>query len=315
MSEYINMSFQDEDPNLVGGNTIMVQEITLKEFGLGRGTIDPANRGIDTKYPVESEKVQELKFRLVNGELLKDVNLGSDIPSDCVDGRGNSQDPSSAGGSYGLAIAKNLSDDINIDDVKDEKSYLSKIYNRIKSRGKKIGVHDDNHPGGCGCGACAKAKEIVGYISTDIDKMISVYDQLDIPFGSVAESIKNKADSLFRSDEFFDENRTDALNVATEEGGQCAVLEGEHKELFVFLNFVKGKTVDQEAIRAEYGDNYDLFVVDVWSFENAAEVLSDTSDEKGRFIAALALYNLATASQLSSENMPIVNNKDFALAA
>jgi hypothetical protein len=52
-----------------------------------------------------------------------------------------------------------------------------------------------------------------------------------------------------------------------------------HNEVVAILNTVPGTTLDRDALRHEFGEEYEAFNVDVWSFEEAARAISPTEDE------------------------------------
>jgi hypothetical protein len=83
-------------------------------------------------------------------------------------------------------------------------------------------------------------------------------------------------------------------------------LAGSHNEVVAILNTVPGTTLDRDALRHEFGEEYEAFNVDVWSFEEAARAISPTEDEVTQKVTALVYYNLATTMVLSGKKMRAV---------
>lgn len=317
-----SMRNTNSDPTQSIGNMEVNRMPNLGDFALGHGSINPSSRndyvdGVPPEFTVNFEKVDEMLDRLQNGEFLIAIDSDADVPAGCVDGRldvNGVRAPvaSSAGGTYGLYIAKLFSS--NLINQESEQAGFSQVVDRLKNAGKRIGVHGDDH-GDCGCGACYVGPTIVEYMAHSILGKSKAMDALNVGMSKDIENIiSEKAKEISTKENFFGD-RAEVLKSAQDtEGMLFEKLVGSHKELAVFVNYKAGTTVDRKAIREAYGDNYDVFVVDAWSFGNAAEVLCDSEAEKEVFIAALTAYNVATASQLSDKSMPVVGNEQFALA-
>lgn len=92
------------------------------------------------------------------------------------------------------------------------------------------------------------------------------------------------------------------------EGGRDDALEGGHNEVMAVINRRKGTTLDRAAVATEFGDKYQAFEVDEWSFEEGARVISHMGgeDEARQKRTAMLYYNLATAAVLCGPGMRIV---------
>ena len=169
----------------------------------------------------------------------------------------------------------------------------TRISDTLKNKGHAIGVHGDDHSN-CGCGACAKVKNIYQHIAEKMDDIVSMTCQFGINLSqSEKDSIAQQAKSRLNQPDFFAEDRSSVLNNAQECGSMYEELVGAH---------------DRSAIRAKYGPQYDMFVVDAWTFGNAAKEVSlsgNTSDIE-RVAKAITLQNVATASVLGHGSLRII---------
>ena len=64
---------------------------------------------------------------------------------------------------------------------------------------------------------------------------------------------------------------------------------------------------DRDAIREEFGDDYQAFNVDVWAFPKSAKVISTDERDQQQKLAALVYYNLATALVLVGPSLRVVH--------
>lgn len=307
------------DPSAMGGNIVKTSYPTLGEFGLGNGNISPAER-----TDINQEVYREMLDRIATGEF--NIPVEDVIPVICVDGRldENGQRitaPSGAGGTFGLSVARNLSGVGLLQDgtpVADA-SEVQLTEDTVERLGVKhsVSVHDAEP---CHCGACAQCLKVYEHISKDIDKLSSAVAAIGV---EVSEDNKTKiAQNAARSlseGKYFASNREEPLNAAKAKGATEERLADSHKELAIAVNGIPGTTIDRVKIREVFGEQYDVFVVDAWAIPGAAQELAKTSyeEETSRYIGALAIYNVATASTLSDESMVIVpvEDKQFVKAA
>lgn len=91
-------------------------------------------------------------------------------------------------------------------------------------------------------------------------------------------------------------------------------LEKDHKEDFIIINFVTGKTFSQAELRRllkeQFPDVEDpklpqAFVVDAWRIAELAEALSHTPDENQLMLQAGVSYQLATAATLTDGSLRV----------
>ncbi|MCB1976579.1 MAG: cadmium-containing carbonic anhydrase [Nitrosomonas sp.] len=294
-----NSSMQDE---------VLEQELgfsSLGKFNLGAGSIGPANR-----TDIDQNFLNDMYKRLANGEFNKTVV--STVPVICVDGRTRADGtridgPSAAGGSLTMVYGSDLGNP-EAQTEKTELQLTTEIINTLKQKGFETSVHGDNHSS-CGCGACAKARDVYQHIANNIDNIIKLASQYCINISDEEKSIMVKrAHQRLQQPNFFHENRSSILKAAQENGANYEELVSAHNELGIALNTRAGTTVDRAAIRAAFGPQYDIFVVDAWTFNSAAkELINSDNDQSIALIAkAIAVQNVATASVLGHASLPII---------
>ena len=169
-------------------------------------------------------------------------------------------------------------------------------------------MHGDNHSS-CGCGACAKVRNVYQHVADNVDNIARLTDQYGINISNEEKSIiVERANQRLQQPDFFNEDRSAVLQAAQENGASYEELVDAHNELGIALNIRAGTTVDRAAIRAAFGPQYDMFVVDAWTFDTAAKELMDNGNDQdaARVAKAIAVQNVATASVLGHASLPII---------
>lgn len=289
-------------PDVDEGGT---QYNTLGKFNLGLGSIGPANRN-----DIDQNLLSDMYQSIAAGEF--NIPVSGTIPEICVDGRtdknGKRKDaPSAAGGTLSIVYGRDLGTASTSNDT-NEVQLTTQTINTLKEKGHSTGVHGDDHSS-CGCGACAKAKTIYQHITERINDITSLVSQYGINLTEAEkEIIVQKAQNRLNQPDFFAEDRAVILNTAQENGSIYEALVGAHNELGIALNTKPGTTVDRSAIRAKYGPQYDMFVVDAWAFGKAAKDVNPTGNEEDtqRIAKAITLQNVATASVLGHGSLRII---------
>lgn len=284
------------------GNT---QYITLSQFNLGTGSIGPGNRN-----DIDQNVLNQMYHAIASG--LFNVPVNNSIPEICVDGRTNKNGyrksaPCAAGGTLSIVYGGDLGSNSAATDI-NEVQLTTQTINRLKEKGHQAGVHGDDHSD-CGCGACSKAPTIYQHITEHINDLASLTNQLGINITeSEKDSIVQQAKNRLNQAGFFAENRASVVQAAQDSGADYEELVGQHNELGIALNTRVGTTVDRSAIRSKYGPQYDMFVVDAWTFGNAAKDINSTDNEadEQRIAKAITLQNVATASVLGHGSLPII---------
>jgi len=305
MSEIGSPQNMSTDPHLMGGNIARTQYHTLEDFGLGKGTIGPENRA-----DIEFEKLLRMQTRVASGEF--NVPVDGIVPDVCVDGRTKDDgtrkmSPSAAGGTLSTVYARKLADN----GLLEEDNCLeltSKTVELFTKSGYGTGVHGDDH-GDCGCGACMRAPEIFQHIADNSEKIVAALSALGVKISPESQqSIASNAKKTLNSGKFFAVDRASVLKAAQISGADYEGLVGVHNELLIAINTREGTTIDRAMIREVFGEQYDLFVVDVWAFRNAAEKTNITGYEEqtDRVYDAMLMQNVATASILGHKSLSIV---------
>ncbi|MBY0475352.1 MAG: cadmium-containing carbonic anhydrase [Nitrosomonas sp.] len=281
------------------------QYITLGQFNLGTGSIGPDNRN-----DIDQNILNQMYRAIASG--LFNVPVNNSIPEICVDGRTNKNGyrksaPCAAGGTLSIVYGGDLGSNSAATDI-NEVQLTTQTINKLKEKGHQAGVHGDDHSD-CGCGACSKAPTIYQHITERINDLSSLTNQLGINITeSEKESIVQQAKNRLSQAGFFAENRASVVQAAQDSGADYEELVGQHNELGIALNTRVGTTVDRSAIRSKYGPQYDMFVVDAWTFGNAAKDINSTGNEadEQRIAKAITLQNVATASVLGHGSLPII---------
>ncbi len=256
--------------------------------------------------PEQQERLDEFTRRVGSGEF--HVHTDGKIPCGCIDGRdsrdGLTPKPDSAGGTESIFVADDLTTKRF---AADDGSTLGAYKNTLKfvsDEGYEVGGHDDEHAEGeaSGCGANDKLPYIYDMIVRKGDELREIAASLGITVDddTFAEIIEN---AQLRSHFSAGRELLDALKEYGDDKVDPIV--GKHREVVAVINMREGTTLDRTALKAEFGEDYQAFNVDAWTFEHSAELTSLTPEEKQAKIFALALYNLATAHVLCGKNMRV----------
>jgi len=290
------------------------RQVTFVELGeLAQGTIEAG--------PEQQERLEEFTNRVGGGEFHRST-VGT-IPCLCIDGRScNNQGellPNSAGGSESLMVADDLTTKafaVNGDTTTSGQYRNTLDY--LKNAGYRIGGHTSAELNkareeaaargetveGSACGANDKLPAIYAYIAQNPDALRSLAQDLlgyEISDADHELIIRNAASRSEFS------GGGELLAALRAEGGRDDALEGSHNEVIAVINRRKGTTLDRAAVATEFGDAYQAFEVDEWSFEEGARVISHMGgeDEVRQKRTAMLYYNLATAGVLCGPKMRV----------
>lgn len=243
----------------------------------------------------QRERFDEFVTRVSSGEF--HVSADGLIPSACIDGRpGGGLRPNAAGGTNSLVVAEDL---INSKQESYDLTYQDGL-KKIAAAGFVVGGHDDGHASDekSGCGACDRLSDIYAFIATNGDVLRDVARQLGV---SVQDELHEKIVANAASRQDFSSG-SELKKRLDENDGTVDHLRGEHNEVIAVINMRPGTTLDREALEKEFGQEYEAFNVDVWSFASGAEVLSGNPSEA---TTAMIYYNLATAHVLCGPAMQV----------
>lgn len=254
----------------------------------------------------QQERLVEMTERLAAGEF--HVAATATIPVICIDGRAGGFHllPNAAGGSESIFVADDLTSKTYAGERSTTLSGYAAILNRLISKGYPVGGHDDDlHAvGASGCGANDKLAFIYDFLARQGDQIRTVAKALGV---SVSDEIHatilanaNARTNFSAGDQMLSELTSHDDKTIVEH------LTGPHKEVIAVINTKAGTTLDRQALQNEFGDDYEAFNIDVWSFAEAAAVISQNSDEVEAKIAAMIYYNLATAHVLCGPNLRVI---------
>lgn len=274
-----------------------VEFITLGD--LAEGTIEPRNDQV--------ERLEEFTERVGGGEF--HVATNETMPAGCIDGRcGCSLKPTSAGGTETLMVADDLINKQFKGNDESTATAFANIVRFLRSNGRSVGGHDDERHNDLktGCGANDKLSLIYAMIGKRAAEIRALAESIGVEVDDrTHETIVGNAGGRT---EF--SNGTELYDVLDEAIGADAIdhLYGEHNEVLAVINKRVGTTLDRDVLELEFGPNYEAFNVDVWAFQEAANVISttDDGDEAQQKVAAMAYYNLATALVLGGPGLRVV---------
>ncbi|MCE7914054.1 MAG: hypothetical protein DYH15_05065 [Nitrosomonas sp. PRO4] len=277
----------------------------LGDFNLGIGNIGPANRS-----DIDQKVLSDMYQSIAAGEF--NIPANGSVPEICVDGRTDKDGkrknaPCAAGGTLSIVYGSDLGGTPATNDI-NEMQLTTRVINTLKQKGHDTGVHGDDHSP-CGCGACSKAPTIYRHITERLQDIASLTSQYGISLTEVEKgAILQQAKNRLNQPGFFAEDRATIVQTAQDCGAGYEELVGAHNELGIALNTRSGTTVDRAAIRAKYGPQYDVFVVDAWAFETAAKDINSngSSEYTQRIAKAITLQNVATASVLGHGSLRII---------
>lgn len=294
-------------------------ENTQRGFALGEaatGSIDPALRSL------EAETLTQLETDVLAGRFDVPVLDGVFLPCLCIDGRCPHSEaafnnvPNAAGGTLTLLVGEMLTNESNLaSTAENSEEALASLIKHLQTEGygDQIGGHtgpDHGSETASGCGANDALSAIFDQMVQKPQVMASVLNDLGVVVDEKDfASMVTKASTYSARPEYFSVGKVVGATLsAASPDGNCPELVGGHNELLIRLNMNEDTTLDRRALQEVYGDELQVFNVDVWSLKKAAETLSSTSEEASNKFAAMVMYQVATALQLCGPSMRVVTN-------
>lgn len=285
-------------------------------------TLDVIAQGTIEAGPDQQERLEEFTDRVGGGEFHRPT--AGTIPCLCIDGRNCAHQgellPNSAGGSETLMVADDLTTkSFALDGDDSTFGQYSNVLDFLKKIDQPVGGHTTTALNakreeaaakgetveGSGCGANDQLPAIYAYIAQNADTLRMLATE---KFGYEISDEDHQliASNAAARSEF--SGGAELLTALRAENGRDDALEGAHNEVMAVVNRRKGTTLDRAAVAAEFGDKYQAFEVDEWSFEEGARVISHMGgeDEVRQKRIAMLYYNLATAGVLCGPNMRVV---------
>lgn len=273
-------------------------------------TLGKAAVGIIEPHDNQQQRLDELTERLQSNEFY--VATEEKIPSRCIDGRspkGNFADftPNAAGGTETLLVADELTAQRFCDDTTDTSSDYARLLDFLQKHDYCCGGHIDSHANSIasGCGANDKLPAIVQFIAEHGDAVRQAAEAIGVSTQTdTHEHIVTRARQLQKQKSYA--NGATMLNVLKEKAGEENVdtLDGAHNEVAVVINMQPSTTLNRQALLQEFGEMYEVFNVDVWSFVETARRIG--GEETEALIQAMVYYNIATAYVLGGPSLRVI---------
>ncbi len=274
--------------------------------------LDGAEGNIQQVEAQENDTVDKLTEDVYQGRFL--IATDKLIPCKCIDGRkcdSPTHGPNAAGGTETIFVAQDLTKDVPLGPLESIANGIQRTIRDLHANGYPIGGHADNRhedPNDSGCGANDRLPKIYDMIVRNPDIVKKYVESIlgknfvdDVTEELIIGNAKLRAEAKIFST---GKEVYDVLNEAQE--SEVEVLEGAHKEVVAGINMREGTTLDREALANEYGNDYQAFNIDAWSFKNAAEAVSANDEEACQKIIAMTYYNVATALVLCGPRMRVV---------
>lgn len=287
-------------------------------LGYGEGPVSTTER-----TDVTPDLVASMEAVISSEKILVDVDRdknGEPIDDDgCGDGRGVKEiwegfkrrfKSLNRAKVFGAGVAMSAADEIGSGRATGSSlndTFLGAI-GKLKAAGLNFGGHTDDHAHGtnCGCGAIDKAPQTVANVIKYEDKIRGSISALGADATGLDEIFGNYKAFHEASPEYDDFSGVEIMEAIRGEGKVTKRLEGPHKEWFIVLNTIPGKTINQDAIREASEGKLQVFGVDVWRLQEIAEKLhpEDPEAQHEAFLSKL-VYTLSVAATLTKGDLPV----------
>lgn len=99
-------------------------------------------------------------------------------------------------------------------------------------------------------------------------------------------------------------------------GAHVATLEGGHQELAIVFNHRTGWVLDRPALTAQFGDGFQVFLIDAWAYESAAKVSEQVAarylERVGSQLAGSQLFGGQMVGDISEAALAAAGSFTFA---
>ncbi|WP_182353817.1 hypothetical protein [Flaviflexus huanghaiensis] len=261
----------------------------MEQFAkLARGSIAP-----DPDHPA----LGPLALADADGSLY--IKTDDLLPGRCIDGRRPTTpyatiSPCAPGASLSLLIGLAATRGIT-----DPMWGAGELAARLTAAGLEPGIHTGPDDHSSGCGALDSASEIISLANETEPLVRECADALDMavsttfPLASLAGVPLDSA-GIYRK---FDEDP----------GSRVTPLRGVHSEIAIVVNHEKGTTIDQNTL--DRLGEVDVFDVDVWSLEVAADWLAEEFGvDRDHALSAMNAFTIATLAFLAQPSMTVLHH-------
>ena len=209
----------------------------------------------------------------------------------------------------------------------------------LQDKGIGYGAHTDTHAAhediqlkaenphacnpNCGCGAIDKAPVIIRNAVKYREEITGSINAIGVEALGIStdglESVLDEFETFAADMDDSDYTGTDVKKDVQANGKVTKRLADGHREGYLILNLVKGKTVDQGKIREVSGDLLQAFAVDVWRMIDIADRtftndgVIDTEQRDRAFLSQL-VYTLATSPTLTKGDQAVYVVREQAAA-
>ncbi len=206
-----------------------------------------------------------------------------------------------AASDIGLGRARNMSLHSVFDTAK------GTIFDAGLSYGAHTGSHADDEQSGCG--AVDKAPVIIAITEQYHQQIAGTIAALGVDTAGL-EGIFENYKQFGRDIQGQEYRGAEVVNDIKRDGRVVKELNGEHLEMYIVLNNVEGKTVNQQKVRESSDGKVQVFGIDLWRLMQLSQKLypedrgfSD-SDRHVAFLSEL-VYTLSTAATLTKGDLPV----------
>jgi hypothetical protein len=265
----------------------------------------------------QQERLDEVTEHLKAGEFHRDIDWDAEfwgmvmLLARCVDGRvpedgANPLAPNAAGGTETIFVADDLTTKRYASEDGTTAGGYRNVVEALRAKDFVVGGHTGSHAEGekSDCGANDRLEAIYAYMADNPQALRGMAAAIGVDVSQETHDLiigNAGARTQFSTGK-------ELLGILEENAREEFVdkLHGDHKEVVAVINKRAGTTLDRDALRAEFGEEYEAFNVDAWAFEEAARATSFTEEEVQQKVAAMVYYNLATTMVLVGKKMRIV---------
>jgi hypothetical protein len=306
---------------LISQADIRVSLVAENGLGYGQGAISYVD-GI-TSRGISEELLTDIRELVATPQILVDIDVDEDnqpvMDQGCPDGReaivvtrGHETLNRSLNRAkvFGGGVVMGVASTIAIEGANAGQS-LSQVYDstisRLLTSGIDFGAHTDHHINETisGCGAIDKSPEIIRNIALYRDQIAASIDALGVSTEGLTDVLDNFASyaETMVDDDYFGRAIVDGISS---KGKIVKQLGGSHNELFILLNTVTGKTINQASVRRISDDKAQVFGVDVWAMTHLATVqFPDDPEKQAKAFLGELVYSLGVAATLTKGDLPV----------
>lgn len=175
-------------------------------------------------------------------------------------------------------------------------------------KGIDFGAHDGEHAhdNDCGCGAIDKNPQIIVAVQTYQSQIYAGCEALGVSTDGldiVLDNFSTYADQIKTDNSYKGSN---VMHRIISAGKVLKRLGGVHVEARIVVNKVRGKTVNQTAVREATGGEIDVFAVDMPRIVDiATKRYPENEPAQQQAIQSMVVYTLGTAAVLTKGDLPV----------